>query len=89
MSYGCELTALLFMFRQGNTAGTSSGIAQRARHPDELQRDNSTWMIDIDYYLSQQVVLNKRFFLFSFQILLSKFESFSFGLSNNVHSLKH
>ncbi|KAK9713540.1 hypothetical protein RND81_06G034100 [Saponaria officinalis] len=35
--------------------GASTGIAQRARHPDELKRDNSTWMIDINYYLSQQI----------------------------------
>ncbi|KAM0843858.1 hypothetical protein ACQ4PT_057427 [Festuca glaucescens] len=34
----------------------SGGIAQRARHPDELKRDPNKWMIDIDYYLSQQVL---------------------------------
>lgn len=33
---------------------SSTGIAQRARHPDELKKDGG-WMIDIDYYLSQQV----------------------------------
>ncbi|XP_051226430.1 DNA polymerase alpha catalytic subunit [Lolium perenne] len=33
----------------------SGGIAQRARHPDELKRDPNKWMIDIDYYLSQQI----------------------------------
>ncbi|KAL9241573.1 hypothetical protein vseg_015671 [Gypsophila vaccaria] len=37
------------------SVGASTGIAQRARHPDELKRDNSTWMIDINYYLSQQI----------------------------------
>ncbi|KAG0453481.1 hypothetical protein HPP92_024785 [Vanilla planifolia] len=37
------------------SSGSSSGIAQRARHPDELKRDNSEWMVDIDYYLSQQI----------------------------------
>ncbi|KAH9611127.1 hypothetical protein KSS87_007292 [Heliosperma pusillum] len=37
------------------SAGASTSIAQRARHPDELKRDNSTWMIDIEYYLSQQI----------------------------------
>ncbi|XP_043713999.1 DNA polymerase alpha catalytic subunit [Telopea speciosissima] len=38
-------------------AGSSSsvGIAQRARHPDELKRDNGNWIVDIDYYLSQQI----------------------------------
>jgi DNA polymerase alpha subunit A len=33
----------------------SVGIAQRARHPDELKRDPDKYMIDIDYYLSQQI----------------------------------
>ncbi|KAK6924053.1 Zinc finger, DNA-directed DNA polymerase, family B, alpha [Dillenia turbinata] len=37
------------------SAGSSTGIAQRARHPDELKRDHGKWMIDIDYYLSQQI----------------------------------
>ncbi|EEF38804.1 DNA polymerase alpha catalytic subunit [Ricinus communis] len=40
---------------QGATPGSSSGIAQRARHPDELKKDDGKWMIDIDYYLSQQI----------------------------------
>ncbi|KAF8689614.1 hypothetical protein HU200_041727 [Digitaria exilis] len=33
----------------------SVGIAQRARHPEELKRDPDKYMIDIDYYLSQQI----------------------------------
>ncbi|KAM7510391.1 hypothetical protein LguiB_009266 [Lonicera macranthoides] len=40
---------------QGNGSSTSAGIAQRARHPDELTKDNGKWMIDIDYYLAQQI----------------------------------
>ncbi|XP_022149463.1 DNA polymerase alpha catalytic subunit-like [Momordica charantia] len=40
---------------QGSTSGGSTGIAQRARHPDELKREDGKWMIDIDYYLSQQI----------------------------------
>ncbi|KAK6923049.1 DNA-directed DNA polymerase, family B, exonuclease domain, partial [Dillenia turbinata] len=40
---------------QGASAGSSTGIAQRARHPDELKKDHGKWMIDIDYYLSQQI----------------------------------
>ncbi|KAL2931666.1 DNA polymerase alpha catalytic subunit [Bienertia sinuspersici] len=40
---------------QETISGTSSGIAQRARHPDELKRDNLKWMIDIEYYLTQQI----------------------------------
>ncbi|KAK4416185.1 DNA polymerase alpha catalytic subunit [Sesamum alatum] len=40
---------------QGNGSTSSVGIAQRARHPDELKRDNGNWMVDIDYYLAQQI----------------------------------
>ncbi|XP_075498639.1 DNA polymerase alpha catalytic subunit [Primulina tabacum] len=40
---------------QGNGSSTSMGIAQRARHPDELKGDNQNWIIDIDYYLAQQI----------------------------------
>ncbi|XP_049382025.1 DNA polymerase alpha catalytic subunit [Solanum stenotomum] len=40
---------------QGNGSSTSVGIAQRARHPDELKRDNGNWIVDIDYYLAQQI----------------------------------
>ncbi|KAG8641227.1 hypothetical protein MANES_13G122900v8 [Manihot esculenta] len=36
-------------------SGNLTGIAQRARHPDELKSDDGKWMIDIDYYLSQQI----------------------------------
>ncbi|XP_047315516.1 DNA polymerase alpha catalytic subunit [Impatiens glandulifera] len=37
------------------TSGNSVGIAQRARHPDELKQDNGKWIIDINYYLAQQI----------------------------------
>ncbi|KAJ4828983.1 hypothetical protein Tsubulata_020636 [Turnera subulata] len=40
---------------QGAGLGSSTGIAQRARHPDELKKDDGKWMIDIEYYLSQQI----------------------------------
>ncbi|KAK1410275.1 hypothetical protein QVD17_36810 [Tagetes erecta] len=40
---------------QGNGSSSSAGIAQRARHPDELTKDNEKLMIDIDYYLAQQI----------------------------------
>lgn len=40
---------------QGAGSVNSTGIAQRARHPDELKREDGKWMIDIDYYLAQQV----------------------------------
>ncbi|EPS71274.1 hypothetical protein M569_03479 [Genlisea aurea] len=40
---------------QVNGSSTSSGIAQRAKHPDELKKEPGNWMVDIDYYLSQQI----------------------------------
>ena len=40
------------------------GIAQRARHPEELKRDPDKYMIDIDYYLSQQVLTHCHMFFF-------------------------
>ncbi|XP_039115644.1 DNA polymerase alpha catalytic subunit-like isoform X2 [Dioscorea cayenensis subsp. rotundata] len=40
--------------RESNS-GSSTGIAQRARHLDELNRDSGNWLIDINYYLSQQI----------------------------------
>ncbi|KAG8384365.1 hypothetical protein BUALT_Bualt04G0110500 [Buddleja alternifolia] len=40
---------------QGNGPTTSVGIAQRARHTDELKKDNGNWIVDIDYYLAQQI----------------------------------
>ncbi|CAM8953824.1 unnamed protein product [Rhodiola kirilowii] len=39
---------------QGTGSTGSSGMAQRARHPDEL-KNSEKWMVDIDYYLSQQI----------------------------------
>ncbi|CAI9110186.1 OLC1v1010165C1 [Oldenlandia corymbosa var. corymbosa] len=36
-------------------SSSSSGIAQRARHPDEVKKGNGKWIIDIDYYLAQQI----------------------------------
>ena len=42
---------------QGAPAGGSGSLAERARHIDELSADSSdsTWDVDIEYYLSQQV----------------------------------
>ncbi|KAK2967591.1 hypothetical protein RJ640_030462 [Escallonia rubra] len=40
---------------QGNNSTTSTGVAQRARHPEELKKDDGKWIIDIDYYLAQQI----------------------------------
>ncbi|KAF6171298.1 hypothetical protein GIB67_036966 [Kingdonia uniflora] len=40
---------------QGVSSSSSTGIAQRARHPEELEKDNGIWIVDIDYYLAQQI----------------------------------
>ncbi|KAG5415966.1 hypothetical protein IGI04_003533, partial [Brassica rapa subsp. trilocularis] len=46
----------IICFEQGNTGSASSaGIAERARHPDEVKEDDSRWLVDIDYYLAQQI----------------------------------
>lgn len=50
------LSPILPYAGQGASSGSSSGIAQRARHPDELKREDGKWIIDIEYYLSQQVL---------------------------------
>ncbi|CAA0833741.1 DNA polymerase alpha catalytic subunit, partial [Striga hermonthica] len=52
---------------QGKGSTSSAGIAQRARHPDELKKDNENWIVDIDYYLAQQVC-----FLYTYLFLLKK-----------------
>ncbi|CBI21412.3 unnamed protein product, partial [Vitis vinifera] len=57
-STGCsagDTVPYIICCEQGTSSGSSTGIAQRARHPDELKRDNGKWMIDIDYYLAQQI----------------------------------
>ncbi|GJR02109.1 DNA polymerase alpha catalytic subunit [Tanacetum coccineum] len=41
--------------RKGKGSSTSAGIAQRARHHDEMKKDNENLMIDIDYYLTQHI----------------------------------
>ncbi|KAF5736157.1 putative DNA polymerase alpha catalytic subunit [Tripterygium wilfordii] len=57
-SSGCSVgdtVPYIICFEQESGSGGSTGIAQRARHPDELKRDDGKWIIDIDYYLSQQI----------------------------------
>ncbi|KAJ0097138.1 hypothetical protein Patl1_28665 [Pistacia atlantica] len=57
-STGCsagDTVPYIICCEQGISSGSSVGIAQRARHPDELKRDDGKWMIDIEYYLSQQI----------------------------------
>ncbi|XP_020880937.1 DNA polymerase alpha catalytic subunit [Arabidopsis lyrata subsp. lyrata] len=46
----------IICYEQGNASSASSaGIAERARHPDEVKSDGSRWLVDIDYYLAQQI----------------------------------
>ncbi|KAI3799023.1 hypothetical protein L1987_34311 [Smallanthus sonchifolius] len=83
---------------QGNGSSSSAGIAQRARHPDELTKDNEKLMIDIDYYLAQQIhpVVSRLCASIegtSPSILAdclgldpSKFQSKSIEIANNGHS---
>ncbi|KAK9163384.1 hypothetical protein Syun_004286 [Stephania yunnanensis] len=57
-SNGCsagETVPYVICCEQGSSSGSATGIASRARHPDELKRDNGNWIIDIDYYLAQQI----------------------------------
>lgn len=59
----CNLVQCSFIFcpcfsieqGAGASAVSLTGIAQRARHPDELKCDDGKWIIDIEYYLSQQI----------------------------------
>lgn len=37
------------------SSASSAGLAERARHPDEVKSDDSRWLVDIDYYLAQQI----------------------------------
>ncbi|XP_061341474.1 DNA polymerase alpha catalytic subunit [Gastrolobium bilobum] len=57
-SSGCSVgdtIPYIICYEQGCNSGSAMGIAQRARHPDELKQEQGTWLIDIDYYLSQQI----------------------------------
>ncbi|KAL6508656.1 hypothetical protein OROGR_023367 [Orobanche gracilis] len=35
-------------------SATSVGISNGARHPDELEKDNASWIVETDYCLGQQ-----------------------------------
>ncbi|KAG7552309.1 DNA-directed DNA polymerase family B multifunctional domain [Arabidopsis thaliana x Arabidopsis arenosa] len=46
----------IIFYEQGNPSLASSvGIAEGARHPAEVKSDDSRWLVDIDYYLAQQI----------------------------------
>ncbi|KAK1300169.1 DNA polymerase alpha catalytic subunit [Acorus calamus] len=65
--------------QQGSGSVSTGGIAQRARHPDELKKDNENWMIDIEYYLSQQV-----FVIFT-GFVSPNWYMFSYNFSVKIH----
>nr|GEY17078.1 DNA polymerase alpha catalytic subunit [Tanacetum cinerariifolium] len=44
----CDTVPYIIYCEQWKGSSTSAGIAQRARHPDELKKDNENLMIDID-----------------------------------------
>ncbi|XP_010558641.1 PREDICTED: DNA polymerase alpha catalytic subunit [Tarenaya hassleriana] len=58
-STGCsagDTVPYIICYEQGTSSSASSaGIAQRARHPDEVTSGDGIWLVDIDYYLSQQI----------------------------------
>ncbi|XVE87107.1 hypothetical protein DITRI_Ditri18aG0089600 [Diplodiscus trichospermus] len=57
-STGCsagDTIPYIICCEQGTSSSNLTGIAYRARHPDELKKDEGKWMIDIDYYLAQQI----------------------------------
>ncbi|KAF7803369.1 DNA polymerase alpha catalytic subunit [Senna tora] len=57
-STGCsagDTIPYIICCEQGSSSGSATGIAQRARYPEELKQEQGQWMIDIDYYLSQQI----------------------------------
>ncbi|KAJ4821496.1 DNA polymerase [Rhynchospora pubera] len=45
----------IICIEQDASSGPSTGIAQRARHRDELKGNRGNCLIDIDYYLSHQI----------------------------------
>ncbi|KAK4262306.1 hypothetical protein QN277_027885 [Acacia crassicarpa] len=57
-STGCSVgdaIPYIICYEQGSNTSSGTSIAQRARHPEELKQEQGKWMIDIDYYLSQQL----------------------------------
>ena len=51
---GSGATATAIAAAAATAAACSGGLADRARHPEEL-RDQSQLAVDVEYYLAQQV----------------------------------
>lgn len=45
----------IICIKKGSERPQSGGIADRARHPDEIKEENSDWLVDVEYYISQQI----------------------------------
>ncbi|KAG0614550.1 hypothetical protein M758_6G185500 [Ceratodon purpureus] len=45
----------IICIEKGSEGPQSGGIADRARHPDELKEENSNWLIDVEYYICHQI----------------------------------
>ncbi|GKC77544.1 DNA polymerase alpha catalytic subunit, partial [Tanacetum coccineum] len=69
---------------QGKGSSTSAGIGQRARHPDELKKDNENLMIDIDYIIWHN---SPSMLADCLGLDPSKFQSKSSEVANNDHSV--
>lgn len=53
--------------RQGTTSAGSGGVAQRARHPDELKKEDGKWMNNCHQLLC--VALGLAFFILPIQFV--------------------
>lgn len=51
-----DVIPYIFTLPEGEEASTKSAQASRAHHPDELRKDGSELKIDLEYYLSLQVL---------------------------------
>ncbi|CAM6094150.1 unnamed protein product [Calypogeia fissa] len=55
---GClagDIVPYIISVERGTTGTSSSSIAQRARHPHELKTNSDNWIVNIEYYISQQI----------------------------------
>ncbi|POW04709.1 hypothetical protein PSTT_10205 [Puccinia striiformis] len=51
-----DVIPYIFCLGEDGSSSTRSAQADKARHPDELRRADTTWKIDYEYYLSLQVL---------------------------------
>lgn len=51
-----DVIPYIYTLPEGEEASTKSAQASRAHHPDDLRRDGSTLKVDLEYYLSLQVL---------------------------------